>query len=155
MNVKNYRSYGNLPEGAGRRVAIVSSRFYPELADQLEASARAALGDCGVQPTHIFLFRVPGCFELPVAAARAIKFSLSDAVVALGVVVRGETPHFEYVAGECARGLMTVSVDTSIPVGFGVLTTNTMEQAQQRADPALGNKGYEAAIAALTAADIR
>ena len=93
---------------------------------------------------------MPGCFELPLAAQRLIDTGRFDAVVALGVVIRGETPHFDYVAGECSRGLMDVQLATRVPIGFGVLTTDTLAQAQERADPARGNKGYGAAIAALS-----
>lgn len=96
------------------------------------------------------MFHVPGCFELPIAASRLIRADDYDAVVALGVVIRGETPHFDFVAGECARGLMTLQLATGTPIGFGVLTTDTLAQAQERADPARGDKGYEAAIAAAT-----
>jgi 6,7-dimethyl-8-ribityllumazine synthase len=97
---------------------------------------------------------VPGCFELPVAIQRLIRTDEFDAFVALGVVIRGETPHFDYVAGECARGIMDVALESGLPVGFGVLTVDTLEQAEERADPKRGDKGYEAAIAALTVAAI-
>jgi 6,7-dimethyl-8-ribityllumazine synthase len=93
--------------------------------------------------------RVPGCFELPLAAQRLIESGRYDAIVALGVVVRGETPHFDFVAGECSRGIMDVGLSTGIPIGFGVLTTDTLAQAQERADPARGDKGFDATIAAL------
>jgi len=113
--------------------------------------ARRALADCGVREEDVVVYRVPGCFELPLAAKRLIAADdRLDAVVALGVVVRGETPHFEYVAGECARGIMTVQIATGVPIGFGVLTTENLAQAEERADPARGDKGYEAAIAAAT-----
>jgi 6,7-dimethyl-8-ribityllumazine synthase len=94
------------------------------------------------------------CFELPVAARRLIRAGDYDGMVALGVVVRGETPHFEYVAGECSRGIMDVQISTGVPIGFGVLTTETLAQAEERADPARGDKGYDAAIAAATVATI-
>lgn len=94
-------------------------------------------------------YRVPGCFELPVAAKRIIEADERiDAIVALGVVIRGETPHFDYVAGECARGIMTVQIASGVPIGFGVLTTENMAQAQERADPSRGDKGHSAAMAA-------
>ncbi len=138
-----------LPDGRGRRVAIVSAAFYAGLADWLEDGAARALDDCGVAAEARALYRVPGCFELPLAARLAIDVGF-EAVVALGVVVRGDTPHFEYVAGECARGIMDVQLATRVPVGFGVLTTETLAQAEERADPARGDKGYEAAVAALS-----
>ena len=97
---------------------------------------------------------MPGCFELPLASRRLIDTADYDAIVALGVVIRGETPHFEYVAGECARGLMDVQLATRVPIGFGVLTTETLAQAQERADPRRGDKGYEATLAALSVLEV-
>lgn len=138
-----------LPEGRGKRVAVVSACFYEDLAAWLEDGARRALDDCGVAEDARIFARVPGSFELPLAARRLIGAGY-DAVVALGVVVRGETPHFNYVAGECARGLMDVQLATGVPIGFGVLTTETLAQAEERADPRRGDKGYEAVLAALS-----
>jgi 6,7-dimethyl-8-ribityllumazine synthase len=137
----------------GKRVAIVSARFYDKLADWLEDGAHRALDACGVEPEHRTLVHVPGCFEIPLACRRLIDAG-ADAAVALGVVIRGDTPHFDYVAGECARGIMQVQLLSRIPIGFGVLTTETLEQAEERADPARGDKGYEAAIAALSLLEI-
>ena len=135
----------------GKRFAIVVAQFYTALAGWLEDGARRALADCGVRAQDVTVYRVPGCFELPLAAKRIIAADdRIDAVVALGVVIRGETPHFDYVAGECARGIMTVQLATGVPIGFGVLTTETPAQAEERADPARGDKGYEAAIAAAS-----
>lgn len=134
----------------GKRVAVVCARFYPELADWLLVGARRALADCNVAEDDLVIVDVPGCFELPLAAARLIESSGCDAVVALGAVVRGQTPHFDYVAAECARGIMSVQLKTCCPIGFGVLTTDTYAQAQERADPARGNKGYAAAMAAAS-----
>jgi 6,7-dimethyl-8-ribityllumazine synthase len=139
-----------LPDGRGKRVAIVSARFYANLADWLEDGADRALDACGVAPEARVVHHVPGCFELPVAARRLIDSGRFDAIVALGVVVRGETPHFDYVAGESSRGLMDVALATRVPVGFGVLTTENLAQAEERADPARGDKGFEATIAALS-----
>lgn len=136
---------------AGKHFAIVVARFYEHLADWLEDGARRALTDCGVGDDHLSVYHVPGCFELPLAAKRLIAADdRLDAIVALGVVIRGDTPHFDYVAGECARGIMTVQLATGVPIGFGVLTTETLEQAEERADPARGDKGYEAALAAAS-----
>lgn len=143
-----------LPRADGRCVAIVSARFYTELADWLEDGAQRALEACGVSSERRTLVRVPGCFELPLAARRLIDTQRFDALVALGVVVRGETPHFDFVAGECARGIMDVQLATRVPIGFGVLTTDTLAQAEERADPARGDKGFEAAIAALSALSV-
>ena len=137
-----------LPQVAGRRFAIVAARFYRDLTDWLIDGAMRALHDCGVTPDDIDLVEVPGCFEIPLAARKLIEDGRYDGIVALGVVIRGETPHFDFVAGECARGIMDVQLATAVPIGFGVLTTENMAQAQERADPARGDKGYEAAIAA-------
>jgi len=134
---------------------VVTAAFYEQFAAWLDDGAGRALDDCGVAQDARTFARVPGCFELPLAARRLIDSGNYDAVVALGVVVRGETPHFEYVAGECARGIMDVQLATGVPIGFGVLTTETLAQAEERADPGRGDKGYEAAVAALTVLEIR
>ncbi|MDP9018248.1 MAG: 6,7-dimethyl-8-ribityllumazine synthase [Candidatus Eremiobacteraeota bacterium] len=146
--MKKNKAAATLPKLTGKRFAIVSARFYGELADWLEDGAGRALADCGVQPDCIEVFEVPGCFELPLAASRLIAGDTFDGIVAVGAVIRGETPHFDYVAGECARGIMNVQLATGTPIGFGVLTTDTLAQAQERADPTRGDKGYEAAMAA-------
>jgi len=133
----------------GKKFVIISARFYANLADWLEDGARRALAACDVSESDITVYHVPGCFELPLAASRAIAASKFDGVVALGAVIRGETPHFDFVAGECARGIMSVQLATGTPIGFGVLTTETAAQAEERADPKRGDKGYEAAMAAV------
>jgi 6,7-dimethyl-8-ribityllumazine synthase len=143
-----------LPDAAGKKFAIVVAEFYDDLAAQLEDGARRGLRDCGVRDDDVQVVRVPGCFELPIVARRLIGGDKLDGIVALGVVIRGETPHFEYVAGECARGIMNVQLTTGVPIGFGVLTTENWAQAEERADPERGDKGYEAAIAAATVAVI-
>lgn len=140
---------GELPNLEGRRVAIVSARFYAALADWLEDGARRALDACGVAAADRRLVRVPGCFELPLACRRTIEDWTCEAVVALGVVVRGETPHFDYVAGEAAKGLASVQTSTGLCVAFGVLTTDTIEQAIERAGTKAGNKGWDAAVSAI------
>jgi len=141
---------GPLPDCTGRRFAIAAARFYPDLADELLDGAKRALRDCGVGDDGIECFEVPGCFELPLACRRLIETDRFDAIVALGVVVRGETPHFDFVAGQCARGIMDVTLATGVPIGFGVLTTQTLAQARERAGRDGGDKGYVAAIAAAT-----
>jgi 6,7-dimethyl-8-ribityllumazine synthase len=143
-----------LPDAKGKRFAIVTARFYDELATWLEDGARRGLLACGVAESDIEIYTVPGCFEIPLTARRLIVAGEYDGIVALGVVIRGDTPHFEYVAGECARGIMTVQLTTGVPIGFGILTTETLAQAEERADPARLDKGYEAAIAAATVAVI-
>ena len=130
-------------------MALIVARFYDDLARQLEDGARRGLSACGVLDDEIVLYDVPGCFEIPLAAKLAFEKN-ADACVALGVVIRGETPHFDYVAGECARGVMDVQLAYARPIGFGILTTNTRAQAEERADPKRGDKGFEAAIAAVT-----
>jgi 6,7-dimethyl-8-ribityllumazine synthase len=140
------------PDAAGKRFAIVSARFYAELAEWLEDGARRGLRDCGVADGDVELVPVPGCFEIPLAARRLIVAGEYDGIVALGVVIRGDTPHFDYVAGECARGIMTVQLTTGVPIGFGILTTENLAQAQERADPQRLDKGHEAAVAAATVA---
>ena len=138
------------PDCRGRRFAIVCARFYPEIADMLVEGAKRALRECGVAENDVTLFDVPGCFELPLACRTVIETDRFDALVALGAVVRGQTPHFDYVANECARGIMDVQLATGTPIGFGVLTTEDLDQARERADPQRGDKGYAAAVAAAS-----
>ena len=138
------------PDAKGKKFAIIVATFYADLAAWLEDGARRGLRDCGVADDAVELFRVPGCFELPVAARRLSRAGDYDGMIALGVVVRGETPHFDYVAGECARGIMDVQLESGVPIGFGVLTTENQAQAEERADPSRGDKGYGAAIAAAS-----
>lgn len=130
------------------RIAIVATRWNVEIVDALVAGARVCLRDWGVAEKRIALHRAPGAYELPLAAKLLLDAG-HDGVVAVGAVIRGDTPHFEYVAGECARGLTEVQLATGKPVGFGVLTVNTVAQALERAQPGPANKGYEAAAAML------
>jgi 6,7-dimethyl-8-ribityllumazine synthase len=139
-----------VPSCAGRRFGIVAARFYRDLTDWMVDGAKRALAECGVAGSDIDVFDVPGCFELPLACRKLIEERDYDGMVAVGVVIRGETPHFDFVAGECARGIMDVQLATSVPIGFGVLTTENRAQAEERADPARGDKGYEAAIASAS-----
>ena len=154
MKVEKSSDDAPLPQLAGKRFAIVVARFYAGLADWLEDGARRGLRACGLDDAAIDVVPVPGCFEIPLAANRLIEQGDYDGLVALGIVVRGDTPHFDYVAGECARGIMDVQLRTGVPIGFGILTTNTLAQAEERADPARGDKGYEAAVAAAAVAAI-
>ena len=137
------------PDGTGRRVAILAARFNGEVVNRLVAGATAALSASGVVAEDVEVIWVPGAFELPLGARAAASSRRFDAVVALGAVIRGETAHFEFVAGEAARGLQDVAVTSGVPVSFGVLTTDTAEQAMARAGGARGNKGWDAAMAAL------
>lgn len=131
------------------RVAIVASRFNQFIVDQLVAGAEDALGRNGLGDEDRVLVWVPGAFELPLAADRLAATGRFDAVIALGAVIRGGTPHFDYVAGECAAGLTRVALDHGLPVTFGVLTTDTIEQALERAGTGEGNKGFDVAMTAL------
>jgi len=144
---------GELPAGK-RRVAVIASRFNEFVVSGLVKGALGAWEKHGGKPSDLVVARVPGAFELPVVARQLAKSGRFDAIVALGCVIRGDTAHFEYVAGECARGLQNVAVDTGIPVIFGVLTTETVEQALQRAAPGGSNKGGEAMETALEMADL-
>ena len=136
------------------RVAVLVSRYNELVTARLLDGARECFRDNGVPEARVDVIWVPGAFELPVAAEAAAASGRYAALVALGCVVRGETPHFEYVAGEATRGLGNVALAHRLPVGFGVLTTDTLEQALARAGGAAGNKGYEAVDAALTTADV-
>jgi 6,7-dimethyl-8-ribityllumazine synthase len=135
------------------RVAIVVSRFNETITQKLLTGARSCLAERGIDESAIDTVWVPGAFELPLAAATAATSGRYRVIVALGCVIRGETAHFDYVAGEAARGLQTVALTYRIPVGFGVLTTETFEQAVERAGGEAGNKGYDAADAALQMLD--
>jgi 6,7-dimethyl-8-ribityllumazine synthase len=133
----------------GYRVAIVASRFNDLIVANLLKGATAAWAARGGAPADLATFRVPGAFELPLAAKKLGASGHYDAVVALGCVIRGDTPHFDYVAGEAARGIQQAGLDTGVPVAFGVLTVETVEQALERAADNAGNKGAEAMETAL------
>lgn len=139
--------------GKDMSIAVVASRFNRFIVDQLVAGAADALNRQGIEESRQVLVWVPGAFELPVLAARLARSGKYDAVIALGAVIRGGTPHFDFVAGECARGLTRVSLDHGLPVTFGVLTTDTVEQALERAGTGEGNKGFDAAMTAIEMVD--
>ena len=138
----------------GFRFAIVASRWNDFLTSRLIDGAVDALASTGAGEGDVEIFMVPGAFELPLAALKAAQSGRFDAVVAIGVVVRGETPHFDYVAGEAAKGVSHASLETGVPVMFGVVTTDTVEQAINRSGLKAGNKGYEAAMAAVEVANL-
>ncbi|HET7564158.1 MAG TPA: 6,7-dimethyl-8-ribityllumazine synthase [Gemmatimonadaceae bacterium] len=142
------------PSGAGRRFVILASRFNETITRKLVDGAMEALTRHGAAFDDIDLVWVPGAWELPAAARVALASERYHAAVALGAVIRGETPHFEYVAGEAARGLADASAELDTPIGFGVLTCDTMAQAEARAGGDHGNKGWDAALAALEMADL-
>jgi 6,7-dimethyl-8-ribityllumazine synthase len=142
------------PSGAGRRFAVVASRFNETITQPLAEGAVDALTRHGAAFDDVDLIWVPGAWELPAAVRRALASDRYDAIVAVGAVVRGETPHFDIVAGEAARGLAQAGADFDVPVTLGLLTTDTMEQAEARAGGAHGNKGWDAAMAAMEMADL-
>jgi 6,7-dimethyl-8-ribityllumazine synthase len=141
-------------DAAGMRVGIVAARFNEAVVERLVAGAVDALRRHGADAADLTVAWVPGAFELPVVLERMAASGEVDALVALGCVVRGSTPHFDYVAGECASGCAAVSRTHGLPVSFGVLTTDTWEQAVERAGGKLGNKGAEAAVAAIETAQV-
>lgn len=151
MQPKKHRGRVN---ATGFRFAIVASRWNDLLTSKLVDGAVDALESAGAAEGDVEIFMVPGAFELPLAAKKAAESGRFDAVIAIGIVIRGETPHFDYVAGEAAKGISKVSLDTGIPVMFGVVTTDTVEQAMNRSGLKAGNKGYEAAMAAVEMADL-
>ncbi|MFO7985810.1 MAG: 6,7-dimethyl-8-ribityllumazine synthase [Desulfatiglandaceae bacterium] len=136
------------------RFAIIASRFNDFICSKLTEGAMDALLRHGCTEDQIFLIRVPGAFEMPLAAKRVAQSGKYDALICLGAVIRGSTPHFDYVAAEVSKGLANVGLESNIPVTFGVLTTDNLEQAIERAGSKSGNKGYEAAMAAIEMADL-
>ena len=139
---------GNL-QGTGRKIGIVVSRFNSFISEKLLEGAIDSLVRSGVNTSDIVVARVPGAFEIPLVAQKMAKSGRHDAVICLGAIIRGATPHFDYVAGEVSKGTAQVMLDSGIPVLFGVLTTDSIEQAIERAGSKAGNKGSDVAIAAL------
>jgi 6,7-dimethyl-8-ribityllumazine synthase len=140
---------GTLVVPAGARFAVVASRFNHFVVDRLVEGAVDALVRHGAKAEAITVVRVPGAWELPAAVRRVAASKKVDAIVALGAVIRGSTPHFDYVAGEAAGGLAAAAIGSPVPVAFGVLTTETIEQAVERAGTKAGNKGWDAAMSAI------
>ncbi|MBM4219548.1 MAG: 6,7-dimethyl-8-ribityllumazine synthase [Gammaproteobacteria bacterium] len=136
------------------RIALVASRFNAPVVERLVAGAVEALAELGADPASLELVRVPGAFDLPPVVRRLAESRRCDAIVALGAVIRGDTPHFDYVAGECAAGLARIASETGVPVAFGVLTTDTEEQALERAGGSEGNRGADAARVAVELANL-
>ena len=141
-------------DGAGLRFAIVQARFNDFVGKQLAEGAAGVLRQHGVSAEDIDHISVPGSWELPLAVLQAARTGRYAAIVALGVLIRGQMAHFEYIAGEATRGLGAISRETGIPIGFGVLTVENLEQAIDRAGAKMGNKGAEAALAALEMATL-
>ena len=145
---------GDLRATEGARFAIIASRWNPRITDALVAGARRTFADNGVDETAIDVLRVPGAWELPMAAARIAAARRHVAIVALGCVVRGDTRHFEHIADGCAQGLMRVALDHAVPVCNGVLAVDAHEDAAKRAGGSHGNKGEEAALVAIEMAQL-
>jgi 6,7-dimethyl-8-ribityllumazine synthase len=142
------------PNGTGRRFAVVASRFNEEITSKLMQGALECLVKHHVALDDVDAVWVPGAWELPAAVERLLASDRYDAIVAVGAVIRGETPHFDYVAGEAARGLSELQREFNVPIGFGLLTTDDDAQAEARAGGAHGNKGWDAALAALEMVDL-
>ena len=146
--------FAGTPSGAHRRFAVVASRFNQSIVEKLVDGALDALVRHGAAAENVDVVWVPGAWELPIAARRLVTTERYDAIVAVGAVIRGDTPHFDYVAGEASRGLARASTEFDTPIGFGVLTCDNDEQARERAGGAHGNKGWDAALAALEMVDL-
>lgn len=144
---------GNL-DAKGLKFAVVVARFNSFITDRLLAGAMDALKRSGADPEAIEIVKVPGSWELPLTAKTLAESKKFAAIIALGAVIRGETPHFDHVANQAASGLAAVSLESGVPIAFGVLTTNTAEQAVDRAGGKSGNKGYDAAMTAIEMADL-
>jgi 6,7-dimethyl-8-ribityllumazine synthase len=151
MSLKTFE--GNL-DAKGLRFAIVASRFNSFITERLISGALDALHRSGASDDNVEMIRVPGSWEMPVAVSTVLAQKRHDAIVCLGAVIRGETPHFDYIAAEVAKGLAQASLATGIPVAFGVLTTNSLDQAIDRAGAKSGNKGFEAAMTAIEMANL-
>ncbi len=141
-------------DAKGLSIALVASRYNDFVTSRLIEGALDCLVRHGAKAADITLIRVPGAFELPLAARRAAKGGKVSAVVCLGTLIRGETPHFDYIAAEAAKGIAQVSLETGVPVAFGVVTADTLEQAIDRAGTKAGNKGFEAALSAIEMANL-
>lgn len=148
------KEYQGRLEARGKRFAIVASRFNEYIVESLVRGAEEALVQMGATPDDIALYRVPGAFEIPAVARKVVDSKKHDAVICLGTVIRGATPHFDYVAGESARAIQALAAEGEIPVIYGVLTTETIEQAIERAGTKAGNRGADAARAAVEMATL-
>ncbi len=153
--MSNYKIIeGSLVVANPVKIAVICSRFNHFIVDQLEAGCVDALRRHGIAETDITVVKVPGAFELPVVARKLAKSGKCDAVIALGAVIRGSTPHFDHVAGACTSGLAAAAADSGVPVIFGVLTVDSIEQAIERAGTKAGNKGADAALTAIEIIDV-
>ena len=136
-------------DASGLKVGLLVSRFNSFISDRLLEGATDALLRHGASEDNLTVARVPGAFEMPVAAKKMVETGSYDAVICLGAVIRGATPHFDYVSAEVSKGIASVSLDSGVPIAFGVLTTDNIEQAVERAGTKSGNKGFEAAVTAI------
>jgi len=152
--VKDTPTIAGADDAAGLRVGIVVSVYHDEVTGALSQGAIDALGRAGATPDQIAVIQVPGAFEVPFAARQAAETGRFDALVCLGCIIRGETPHFDYLASAVAQGISTASQATGVPMSFGVLTTNTYDEALERAGRGSDNKGWEAAMAAIQLANV-
>jgi len=147
--MSHIKTFEGIFNAQGAKFCLVASRFNSFIVEQLEAGAIDALVRHGTDRADIHLVKAPGAYELPLVVQRVAASKKYDAIIALGAVIRGGTPHFDYVAGECVKGLAQVSLQYSVPVSFGVLTVDSIEQAIERAGTKAGNKGAEAALSAI------
>ena len=138
----------------GKKFAVVVSRFNDFITERLVGGAVDALIRCGAADENIEVVKVPGAFEIPLIAKKIAQKKQHDAIICLGAVIRGATPHFEYVSAEVSKGIAAVSIDSEVPIIFGIVTTDTIEQAIERAGTKAGNKGYNAAMAAVEMANL-
>ena len=148
------RTIEGTPSASGLRFALVVSKYNDFVTDRLRAGAMAALEAAGAGADQVTVVRVPGAFEIPIAAQHAAETGVFDAVICLGCLIRGATPHFEYIASAVSHGLTAAAGATGVPMAFGVLTTNSVEEALERAGDGSGNKGWEAAAAAIEMAGV-
>ncbi len=145
---------GSLNQCSSAKVAIINSRFNSFICDRLQDGALDALKRHGISDEQISVFKVPGAFEIPLLARKLADSKKYDGIVCLGAVIRGDTPHFDYVAAEVSKGIATTSIDSGVPIAFGILTTNTIEQAIERAGSKAGNKGWDATVTLLEMIDL-
>jgi 6,7-dimethyl-8-ribityllumazine synthase len=148
------RSFEGDHHAEGLRFAVIASRFNDEIVDGLLRGALDCLSRHGAADDDVAVYRVPGAFEIPTVAAKLIDTDDFDAIVALGCLLRGDTPHFDFISAQVTNDLSRVAIDAKLPVAFGVITCNTREQAVERSSPGSGNKGWEAALAAIEMANL-
>lgn len=149
-----HKTFEGSLDAKGLRFAIVTSRFNSFITERLVGGALDALARSGAAESDIEIIKVPGSWEMPLAVTELAKLQRHDAIICLGAVIRGETPHFDFVANEAAKGIAQASMQAGVPVAFGVLTTNTLEQAIDRAGAKSGNKGFDAAMTAIEMANL-